>query len=407
MKKIIVQFMLIAGILASLSFSCSLNTANEATAAAASELPASRTSGQNIIRASDRQSYDFFGAAVGLSGFYAVVGGWGKDVVSGGTTLYDAGAAYIYERNGSGTWVQKASLRASDAQAYDNFGDSVAISGSYAIVGAPLEDGGNGNPVSNAGAAYIFERSSSGTWSQKAILHASDMTDSASFGIEVAISGSYAVVATLNDAIYIFKRNSTWSQYARIQNPNGGTEFGEHVAIDSDKLMVRATNAVVFYQLNGSGTWEQKNFLSITPGSYNRVALGISGTYAIAGTPPYGAYIFEYIPEWGTWAHKAFVQSSDFSQDDEFGFDVSISGTYAAVGAYNKDMGKGAAYIFTRQSGSWLQSKKLTASDGQVNDQFGTAVDLNSSHYVIVGAMMEDGGSGNPKTDCGTAYIFE
>jgi len=45
---------------------------------------------------------------------------------------------------------------APDAQAGDQFGVSVAIGGDYAIVGAQFEDGGTGDPLINAGAAYIF-----------------------------------------------------------------------------------------------------------------------------------------------------------------------------------------------------------------------------------------------------------
>jgi hypothetical protein len=61
---------------------------------------------------------------------------------------------------------------------------------------------------------------------------------------------------------------------------------------------------------------------------------------------------------------------------------------------------RGAAYVFTRQSGSWLQSLKVTASDGQDGDNFGQAVDLNSSHYLLVGAPVKD-------SCMGKGYIFE
>lgn len=47
-------------------------------------------------------------------------------------------------------------LGAPDAQATDQFGVSVALSGDYAIVGATSEDGGNGDLLSDAGAACVF-----------------------------------------------------------------------------------------------------------------------------------------------------------------------------------------------------------------------------------------------------------
>ena len=57
----------------------------------------------------------------------------------------------------------KQKLTASGRGAGDN-GNSVAIHNNYAIVGALAEDPSG---VSNAGAAYIFERQSGGTWTEK------------------------------------------------------------------------------------------------------------------------------------------------------------------------------------------------------------------------------------------------
>jgi hypothetical protein len=231
-----------------LTLSCSMNLGNDAEQADVALAARAALATQKTIQASDRQTGDWFGESVGLSGNYAIVGALREGEVWPGSPS-NAGSAYIYERNSSGTWTQRAILRASDRQEWDNFGDSVAISGSYAIVGAPLENGGSGDPSNNTGAAYIFERSSSGTWSQKTKLYASGKPSDACFGIEVAISGSYAAVAAFNQTVHIFKRNSagTWVQNAVIQNSNGGTDFGQAVAIDADKVIIQATDAVVFY----------------------------------------------------------------------------------------------------------------------------------------------------------------
>ncbi|MFA9566384.1 MAG: FG-GAP repeat protein, partial [Acidimicrobiales bacterium] len=39
----------------------------------------------------------------------------------------------------------------------DEFGNSVGVSGKLAVVGARYEDGGPGDPYSQAGAAYLFQ----------------------------------------------------------------------------------------------------------------------------------------------------------------------------------------------------------------------------------------------------------
>jgi hypothetical protein len=106
------------------------------------------------------------------------------------------GAAYVFTSSGS-TWTQQAKLTASDGAANNDFGFSVALSGSTALVGA---FGNN----SGTGAAYVFVRSGS-TWTQQAKLASSG----GGFGNSVTLSGSTALVgAPLNPshigAAYVF-----------------------------------------------------------------------------------------------------------------------------------------------------------------------------------------------------------
>ncbi len=108
--------------------------------------------------ASDRESGDQFGWSVSISSNYAMVGARFEEGVAEGNT-FDAGSAYIFERDGSGKWNEAQKIVASDRGAGDWFGNSVAISENYAIVGAFLEseDAAGGNTLPNAGSAYIFE----------------------------------------------------------------------------------------------------------------------------------------------------------------------------------------------------------------------------------------------------------
>ena len=89
------------------------------------------------------------------------------------------------------TWSQQAELTASDGAADDEFGGSVAVSGSTVVVGAlsiTRVDSSCG-----PGAAYVFVESGT-TWSQQAELAASDGAADDDFGVSVAVSGSTAVV---------------------------------------------------------------------------------------------------------------------------------------------------------------------------------------------------------------------
>ena len=149
------------------------------------------------LTASDRATGDRFGYSVSISGDYAIVGAIGEDHdASGANTQSDAGSAYIFERDGLGNWTQAQKLVASDRAADDRFGNSVAISGDYAIVGANWEDedASGANTQTDAGSAYIFERDGSGNWTQAQKLTASDRAAGDWFGYSVSISGDYAIV---------------------------------------------------------------------------------------------------------------------------------------------------------------------------------------------------------------------
>lgn len=98
------------------------------------------------------------------------------------------------------------------------------------------------------------------------------------------------------------------------------------------------------------------------------------------------------------------VTANDGAADDYFGCSISVSGSYAVIGANRKDVGgnidQGCAYIFQKESGTsnWNQVAKLTASDGASNDWFGYSVSI-SGNYIIVGAPFKDNSRGK-------AYIF-
>ena len=147
---------------------------------------------QQRLEASDAAAFDYFGDSVAISGETVVVGAWNDD----GTAGTNQGSAYVFVRNGRGGWSQQQNLKASDAVAQDHFGLSVAISGETVVVGAPYDDGAAGM---DKGSAYVFVRSG-GVWSQQQKLNASDASRHDRFGDSVAISEETVVVgAPYND----------------------------------------------------------------------------------------------------------------------------------------------------------------------------------------------------------------
>ena len=181
---------------------------------------------------------DFFGDAVAMDGAMAVIGADSKTV--GGHVVQ--GAAYVFDGSG-GTWVQQAKLTSDDGVAYDNFGRSVAISGSTVLVGTPYATV-DGNAFE--GAVYAFD--SDGTsWQQTAKLVASDGRGDGYFGWSVAISGDGALVGAnaFNDnapgEAYAFARSAgAWSETAALTSGDGNVVdfFGWSVALSGANALI-------------------------------------------------------------------------------------------------------------------------------------------------------------------------
>ena len=133
---------------------------------------------QQKLIASDVDRYDNSGCSVSIDGDYAIVG----------ASRAGSGAAYVYHWDGT-TWSEQAKLSASDGAGLDMFGSSVSIEGDYVAIGAYGDDD-NG---SWSGSAYIFQRDGT-TWTQTEKLTASDGASIDLFGQSVAIAGDYAIV---------------------------------------------------------------------------------------------------------------------------------------------------------------------------------------------------------------------
>jgi cysteine-rich repeat protein len=160
---------------------------------------------QVYVKASNTEFWDRFGNSVALSGngdtlaVGAYVEGSNATGVNGDqddNSANIAGAVYVFVRNG-GVWSQQAYIKASNTDAQDEFGWSVALSGDGNIlaVGADKEssnatgiDGDQADDSASAsGAAYVFVREGA-NWSQQAYVKASNTDLGDLFGYEVAVA---------------------------------------------------------------------------------------------------------------------------------------------------------------------------------------------------------------------------
>lgn len=101
------------------------------------------------------------------------------------------------------------------------------------------------------------------------------------------------------------------------------------------------------------------------------------------------------------WGFVRKLTASDGAVDDHFGYSVSAAGDAALVGAYGGE----AAYVFQRNSGgtnAWGEVAKLTATDGTAGDHFGWSVAMNGG-TALIGAYKDD----DSGFESGSAYVFE
>jgi hypothetical protein len=389
------------------------------------------------VKASNTDSFDSFGTSIALSGDGNTLAVGAPFEASGSTGInstpdeaaFAAGAVYVYAHI-AGTWSQQAYVKASNSEAGDNFGASVALSadGSTLAVGAPFEDSGS-NGINNntpdesapdAGAVYVYTRVA-GTWSQQAYVKASNAGAGDNFGKSVALSGDGNTLAGgapfesgsstgINNApdeaaaeagaVYVYRRSAgTWSQqaYVKASNTGAGDRFGTSVTLSGDGNML-----AVGAPLEDSGS------------------TGIGSTPDELATDAGAAYVFSRTGS--TWSQQAYVKASNTEASDNFGKSVALSvdGNTLAVGAPSEASGTtginstpnesafdaGAVYVYTRTASTWSQQAYVKASNTSSNVEFGTSVALSGDgNALAVGAQLESGSGTGIGTGTGSSSL--
>jgi hypothetical protein len=354
---------------------------------------------QAKLTASDGAPDDGFGVSVAISGSTAVVGASFKNS--------QTGAAYVFVRSGT-AWSQQAKLTASDGFSFDRFGTSVAISGPTVVVGAF----GHNNQT---GAAYVFVRSGT-AWSQQAELTAADAQRFDNFGDSVAISGLTVVVGAeakhdFIGAAYVFVRSGTaWHQQRKLTASDGKRgSFGDSVAISRSTVVVGAeaknsnTGAAYVFVRSGTAWHRQARLTAADPAKDSDFGISVAvcgpavvvGATHISSTATGAAYIF--VRSGTAWSQQAKLTAPGPATIDFFGNSVAILGSTAVVGAPGQTS-PGAAYVFVRSGTAWHQQAKLTASDGASGDFFGGSVAISRSTALV--------GAPNNNSATGAAYVY-
>ncbi|HET7845283.1 MAG TPA: FG-GAP repeat protein, partial [Xanthomonadales bacterium] len=349
-------------------------------------------------------------------------GAFGLAVASEGRTMIacardtpaQAGTCYVYERVASG-WSLRQQMAPLDPRYFAYFGSSVALSGDVAVVGAP-----------GRGSAYVFQRSASGFWAQRARF---DGAASANFGQVVAVRGdTVAVGAPITafppglGAVHVFERaGESWAEREMFLGSDV-ERLGSSIAIGDNLILAGAPGgegpgaALVFAR--NAGTWSLQQVLAPTDQQARMefgAAVALDGDRALVGAPrasagPEGAtgVVYELARVAGSWTQPGFITASDRGVGDEFGSGIVLEDGRALIASRYHRWGvegyiRGAVYVHDlTDAGTWNETAQLRLPESGTSPAIAIA-----GECLLVGAFAattESGPFANPQS--GGVYSF-
>jgi choice-of-anchor B domain-containing protein len=339
---------------------------------------------------------DGFGHAIAVDGKVMAVGAPG--------TNERRGAVYIFERDGSGRWVERAKLTAAAAAADDRFGRALALRAGVLLAGAP-------GHADNQGQVVVFRQGSGpGDWSQQGTLVGSNANQGERFGSAVALDGDRALVgapgqvfgdsATTGRAL-VFRRNADgWAKEVVLTGDSGVRALGAALLLKGELAYVSApttdsaAGTVFQFRRSGSGKWEQVGRIDPPTREHPALfgmALGLDGQELLVGAPfsnGGGGRIHVFRRAGKGWRAIQNLTTKGVGIATQLGASLAASGGVAAAGAPLADFFEGSVFIYQRDvgQGGWRAA--------------GTAVDTTSTGLVAVKG-------GEARCDAGKARGFE
>ncbi len=372
----------------------------------------------------ESEGSDNFGKSVSVYGNFAVVGAWTEDEKGA-----EAGAAYLFHRadEGKDDWALIKKLTASDGAAFNNFGTSVFIHKNEVAVSAPGND-------DFTGAVYIFKKDQGGmdNWGETKKVIAHDGVEGDYFGNSIAMTDQYLLIGAYgNDqngnksgAAYLFKKGEIeWNELKKLsaKSNSANDQFGVSVALDNDRAVIGADNdngvgsITIFAKAKGGmDNWgEQVQILASDRQRKARFgrSVAINGHYMAVGAPRTDGssgtvYLFkESLGGTNNWGELKKMKAIDGDMNDQFGRHISLSENCLIVGSEGHFMKAGAVYMYKKEKGgmdNWGNTGKLMATDAEPGDLFGSSVAIFGQD-VFVGAYKDD----DMGSASGGIYLFK
>lgn len=351
---------------------------------------------------------------------YLGVGAYGDDAAAG-----NSGAAFVWRLVGA-AWTQEAKLKSPTPRANALFGWALAAhrraaqvaplpvvpERSFLAVGAYRQPGGtDAAPIVDQGAVYVFARSegSPPQWNAVRTIRPTDGLSGALFGFAVDMT---RINADPDDLLF-------------TGAPNSGTRGAVFIhripTLDTTTL---PTSRKLNFQFAPEGTdygWcLTVDPLVVDPANPNDAAR--RRAILAVGAPGFGEDAGRVKCHERTLVANALFNASGVTVGlpaaqaqlgERFGEAVALSDNLLAVGAPNRDQGRGSVFIFRRTAlNTWnlAQSISLGGAASQ-GDRFGASVSLqpeaNGSLTLLVGAPRRDVATpGGVRVDAGAVYAY-
>ena len=420
------------------------------------------------------QSGTNFGWSVALSSTHALIGANTYDYTDNGTTTNDSGNAYLYNLNGgANAWADLIDISVNPlpplplpVQQGANFGSSVALTDTHALIGAHAYDytPSGGTASNNSGNAFLYDLSTN-TWiNLLATTDAPSIQAGAQFGISVALNETYALIgshatSSFRGDAYLYKLDGTnsftsncattgtlTSAWCTLSSSAGqpitslfsSSFFGIAVALNDTHALIGAWGVSNFrgdaflYKLDGtnsftsscattgsltspwcrlsSSTGQPITALFLNSFSFFGTSVALNDTYALIGATRVvssrgNAFLYKLdgtnsftsncattgtlTSPWCTLSASTGQPITALTSLSYFGASVALNDTYALIGAGGVLSTRGNAYLFNLTTSTWTD---LSTTTGQPitalasNSRFGESVSLNDT-YALIGAQ--------------------
>jgi hypothetical protein len=314
----------------------------------------------------DPEPGTYAGVSVSLSNGNVLVGAFGNSEFG-----VESGAAYFYQNlDFDDYYVVEDMIIYPIFPVYEGrFGSSVSLYGLNSIVGSPF---------AGAGQAYWFGGLNSPIL-ELAQLTATDIDEGYDFGYSVSLYENMGVVSApgadgQTGVVYLYQ--GFYSSFDPI--------FEDATLVSS----VRNAGDMFGSSVSMSGT---------------TALVGAMGVADLRGQ----AYLFrdlDKVDDNDSVTEQLIFQASDGIAEDLLGYEVSLDGSMALIGAPGTDENKGAVYLYRgldEAEDVITESAKLIASDGVEEDRFGVTVSLSGT-TALVGAI----GASEMYEHSGAAYLY-